>query len=242
MGRRFLVGGNWKANPKTIEEAKKLIDTLNGAKINATNVEVVVAAPFIFLPLLKDHLRKDWAVSAENIYTKDNGAYTGEVTAPMLNSFGIGWTILGHSERRDLLHESDEFLAEKLTQAINHGLHVIFCCGEHLEERQAGKQNEFVSAQIEKMNQYGQLELERLLQHKMPKIWERSSAIFLLLRLIQKLLNRLVSFMVVQLNQITAMISLHNQMLTDSLLVVLHFQLDSSTLSTQLHIASKKEI
>ena len=151
MGRRFLVGGNWKANPKTIEEAKKLIDTLNGAKINATNVEVVVAAPFIFLPLLKDHLRKDWAVSAENIYTKDNGAYTGEVTAPMLNSFGIGWTILGHSERRDLLHESDEFLAEKLTQAINHGLHVIFCCGEHLEERQAGKQNEFVSAQIEKM-------------------------------------------------------------------------------------------
>lgn len=150
MGRRFLVGGNWKANPKTIEEANKLIDTFNGAQVTA-DVEVVVAAPFLFLPLLKDRLRKDWAVSAENIYTKDNGAYTGEVTAPMLNSFGVGWTILGHSERRDILKESDEFLAEKVTQALNKGLKIIFCCGEHLEERQSGQQNAFVSRQIEQM-------------------------------------------------------------------------------------------
>ena len=150
MGRKFLVGGNWKANPKTIEEANKLIDILNGAKVNC-DVEVVVASPFIFLPLLKDRLRKDWHASAENIFTKDNGAYTGEVTAPMLNSFGIGWTILGHSERRDILKESDEFLAEKVTQALKNNLKIIFCCGEHLEEREAGKQNEFVTAQIEKM-------------------------------------------------------------------------------------------
>ena len=150
MGRKFLVGGNWKANPKTIEEANKLIDILNGAKVNC-DVEVVVASPFIFLPLLKDRLRKDWHASAENIFTKDNGAYTGEVTAPMLNSFGIGWTILGHSERRDILKESDEFLAEKVTQALKSNLKIIFCCGEHLEEREAGKQNEFVTAQIEKM-------------------------------------------------------------------------------------------
>ncbi|OHT05862.1 Triosephosphate isomerase, cytosolic [Tritrichomonas foetus] len=150
MGRRFLVGGNWKANPKTIEEAKKLIELLNGAQINA-EVDVVVGAPFIFLPLLKDTLRKDWHPSAENIFTKDNGAFTGEVTAPMLKSFGIEWTILGHSERRDILKEDDDFLAQKVTQALNHGLKIIFCCGEHLEERQAGTQNAFVSAQIEKM-------------------------------------------------------------------------------------------
>lgn len=149
-GRKFFVGGNWKANPKTIEEAEKLIAILNGAEITAP-VEVVIGAPAIFLPMLKDTLRKDWGVSAENIFTKDNGAYTGEITAPMLKSFGIGWTILGHSERRDILKESDEFIAEKATAAINHGLKVIYCCGEHIEERKGGKAIEFVTEQIEKM-------------------------------------------------------------------------------------------
>ena len=148
--RTFFVGGNWKANPKTIEEAKDLIKLLNEAKIDA-KVEVVVAAPHVFLPLLKDNLRKDWEVSAENVFDKASGAYTGEVTAPMLKSFGLNWTILGHSERRDILKESDEFLASKAKFAIENGLKIIYCCGEHLQEREDGKAEEFVSAQIEKM-------------------------------------------------------------------------------------------
>ena len=148
--RKFFVGGNWKANPKTKEEAAALIKILNDAKIDVP-VEVVIGAPAIFLPMVKDTLRKDWGVSAENIFTKDNGAYTGEITAPMLKSFGIDWTILGHSERRDILKETDEFLAEKATQAIKHGLKIIYCCGEHIEERKAKKHVPFVTAQIEKM-------------------------------------------------------------------------------------------
>lgn len=149
-GRTFFVGGNWKANPKTIPEAEQLITLLNDAKVTHP-VEVVIGAPFIFLPMLQDKLRKDWLVSAENIFTKDNGAYTGEVTAPMLKSFGINWTILGHSERRDILHESDEFLCEKVTEALKHNLKIIYCCGEHKEEREAKKHVPFVTAQIEKL-------------------------------------------------------------------------------------------
>jgi triosephosphate isomerase len=149
-GRKFFVGGNWKANPKTKEEAVALIKLLNDAKVDCP-VEVVSGAPAIFLPLLAETLRKDWPVSAENIYSKDNGAFTGEITAPMVKSFGINWTILGHSERRDGFAETDAILAEKATQALNHGMSIIYCCGEHLEERKSGKAIEFVSAQIEKM-------------------------------------------------------------------------------------------
>nr|4O53_A Chain A, Triosephosphate isomerase [Trichomonas vaginalis] len=148
--RTFFVGGNWKANPKTVEEAEKLIEMLNGAKVEG-NVEVVVAAPFLFLPTLQQKLRKDWKVSAENVFTKPNGAFTGEVTVPMIKSFGIEWTILGHSERRDILKEDDEFLAAKAKFALENGMKIIYCCGEHLSEREAGKASEFVSAQIEKM-------------------------------------------------------------------------------------------
>ena len=148
--RTFFVGGNWKANPKTIEEANKLIQLLNDAKIEAP-VEVVIASPHIFLPLLKEKLRNDWESSAENIFDKANGAYTGEVTAPMLKTFGINWTILGHSERRDILKESDDFLASKAKFSLENGLKIIYCCGEHLEEREAGKAREFVSNQIDKM-------------------------------------------------------------------------------------------
>ena len=148
--RTFFVGGNWKANPKTQEEADKLIKVLNDGKIEG-KVEVVVAAPFVYLPMLKQQLRKDWEVSAENIFNKSNGAYTGEVTAPMIKSFGVNWTILGHSERRDILKENDEFLASKAKFALENGLKIIYCCGEHLEEREAGKATEFVGAQIEKM-------------------------------------------------------------------------------------------
>jgi triosephosphate isomerase len=149
-GRKFFVGGNWKANPKTKEEAAALIGILNGAKIDAP-VEVVIAAPAIFLPTLKETLRKDWQTSAENIYPKDSGAYTGEITAPMLKSYGIPWTILGHSERRDILGESDDFLAQKASAALAAGLKIIYCCGEHLAEREAKKAIPFVTAQIEKV-------------------------------------------------------------------------------------------
>jgi triosephosphate isomerase len=148
VARTFFVGGNWKANPTTQEAATSLISTFNAARVTS-NVEVVIAAPFIFLPLLRSVLRPDWAVSAENVFPKSSGAYTGEVTPSMLQAFSIPWTILGHSERRDILKESDAFLAEKSTASLKAGLKIIFCCGEHLEERKGGQAVSFVTAQIE---------------------------------------------------------------------------------------------
>ena len=150
MARTFFVGGNWKANPKTVEEVQKLIEILNAAQINVP-VEVVIGAPAIYLPLLKDKLRKDWGVSAENMYFKPNGAFTGEVTGPMFKSFGIDWTILGHSERRDIFKEDEEMLGAKAAAALEQDFKIIYCCGEHLEERKAGKAEEFVAAQIENL-------------------------------------------------------------------------------------------
>ena len=150
MGRTFIVGANFKANPKTMEEVETLINCFNAAEIKAP-VQVTVAAPAIYLPMVAANLRKDWNPCAENIYTKPNGAFTGEITAPMIKSFGVNWTILGHSERRDIFGESDELLAQKAAFAIENDLHIIFCCGEHLSEREAGKAVEFVSKQIEKL-------------------------------------------------------------------------------------------
>ena len=145
--RRFFVGGNWKANPKTIEEAESIINKFNNAKLTV-RPEVVIAAPFVFLPLLKNKLRKDWNVSAENIFDKPNGAFTGEVTVPMLQSFDINWTILGHSERRDIFGETDEFLQSKASYALDNDMSIIYCCGEHEEERENDKHKEFVEKQI----------------------------------------------------------------------------------------------
>nr|AGM32169.1 triosephosphate isomerase [Coptotermes formosanus] len=150
MSRKFFVGGNWKANPTTVKETNELIELLNKAKITA-NVETVICTPFIYLSLVKSKLRSDFAVGAENVFNKDKGAYTGEITPPMIKDLGVTWTIIGHSERRDILKEDDTFLASKATEALKAGLKIIYCCGEHLEERKAKKEKDFVSAQIDKL-------------------------------------------------------------------------------------------
>ena len=137
--RKFFVGGNWKANPKTCDEAEQIITTFNEAKTTA-QAEVVIAAPFVFLPLLQQKLRKDWQASAENAFDKPNGAFTGEVTIPMIQSMGVNWTILGHSERRDIFEETDEILASKATFALDNRMKIIYCCCEHAEERENVKE------------------------------------------------------------------------------------------------------
>lgn len=150
MSRKFFVGGNWKACPQSKDLALDLIKKLNKAKLKS-KCEVVIAAPSIFLPLLKSELRKDWLPSAQNVFDKEAGAFTGEITPPMLEAFGIKWTILGHSERRDNFHETDEFLTSKAKFALESGLSIIYCCGEHIEERESGEHIGFVTEQIKKL-------------------------------------------------------------------------------------------
>ncbi|CAM8962235.1 unnamed protein product [Rhodiola kirilowii] len=147
MGRKFFVGGNWKCNG-TIEEVKKIVNLLNQSKIPSQDVvEVVVSPPYVFIPLVKSELRPEIQVAAQNCWVKKGGAYTGEVSAEMLANLGIPWVILGHSERRALLNETNEFVGDKVAYALAQGLKVIACVGETLEQRESGSTLEVVAAQ-----------------------------------------------------------------------------------------------
>ncbi len=146
--RKNIVAGNWKMN-KTLQEGVVLATELKEIVSNP-NCEVIIGTPFIHLAtvseLLKDSVIK---VSAENCADKVSGAYTGEVSAAMVKSTGAEYCILGHSERRAYYGETYEILKEKVQLALANDLKPIFCIGEVKEEREAGKQNEVVKAQLE---------------------------------------------------------------------------------------------
>ncbi|WOL16508.1 triosephosphate isomerase, cytosolic [Canna indica] len=147
MGRKFFVGGNWKCNG-TGEEVKKIVSTLNDGKVASSDVvDVVLSPPFVFLPLVKSLLRPDFHVAAQNCWVKKGGAYTGEISAEMLVNLDVPWVILGHSERRALLNESNEFVGDKVAYALSKGLKVIACVGETLEQREAGATMDVVASQ-----------------------------------------------------------------------------------------------
>ncbi|KAG2587001.1 hypothetical protein PVAP13_5NG089900 [Panicum virgatum] len=138
MGRKFFVGGNWKCNGTT-DQVEKIVKTLNEGQVPSPDVvEVVVSPPYVFLPVVKSQLRPEFQVAAQNCWVKKGGAFTGEVSAEMLVNLGVPWVILGHSERRALLGESNEFVGDKVAYALSQGLKVIACVGETLEQREAG--------------------------------------------------------------------------------------------------------
>ncbi|ORY15334.1 Triosephosphate isomerase [Clohesyomyces aquaticus] len=146
MGRQFFVGGNFKMNGN-IKTIRDIVHNINQAKLDP-NVEVVIAPPSLYLLLAREHLRKGIEVAAQNVYDKPNGAFTGEISVDQLKESGITWTILGHSERRVILQEDDQFVASKTKAAIDGGLGVILCCGESLEQREANKTIEVVTTQL----------------------------------------------------------------------------------------------
>jgi len=146
MARKFFVGGNFKMNG-SLDGIKAIIQGLNDAKLNP-EVEVVVSPPAIYLAYTRDLLRKDIGVAAQNVYDKGNGAYTGEISVQQVSDVGAKWVILGHSERRTIIGESDAFVASKTKAALDGGLSVILCCGESLEEREKGVTVEVVTKQL----------------------------------------------------------------------------------------------
>jgi len=146
MGRKFFVGGNFKSNG-TIAGIKSIVDNLNKASLDP-NVEVVISPPAIYLLLTKDLVGNGIKAAAQNVYDKGNGAYTGEISAEQLKDAGIEWVIIGHSERRSLLGESDKFVASKTKAAIKAGLNVVLCIGESLEERETGITLDVVTRQL----------------------------------------------------------------------------------------------
>ncbi|KAL6980538.1 triose-phosphate isomerase, partial [Sarracenia purpurea var. burkii] len=109
--------------------------------------EVVVIPPSVFLSVVKSLLRPDFHVAAQNCWVKKGGAFTGEISAEILVDLGIPWVILGHSERRLLPNESNEFVGDKVAYALSQGLKVIACVGETLEQRESGSTLDVVAAQ-----------------------------------------------------------------------------------------------
>ena len=147
--RKNIVAGNWKMNT-TVSEGVKLATEVNEA-LNGVDAkcEVIICVPFTHLTSCKAVCGEKLHLGAENCADHTKGAYTGEVSASMVASTGADYVILGHSERRAYYGETVEMLAEKTKLALENNLKVIFCIGEVLEEREAGKQNEVVKAQLE---------------------------------------------------------------------------------------------
>ncbi len=148
--RKKIVAGNWKMN-LSLGEGKSLVDgVLAGLPSLTETKQVVIAPPFIHLSQTAQQLQGQSHIStgAQNCYSEASGAFTGEVSASMLQSAGVHYVILGHSERREYFREDDALLAKKTSQALQAGLQVIFCCGEPLDIRDADTQNDFVEKQI----------------------------------------------------------------------------------------------
>ena len=146
--RKKIVAGNWKMNttvPEGVELAKAVV--AKAAEV-PSEVDLIVATPFTHLaPVAAVVNGTRVALSAQNCADKEKGAYTGEVSVSMLTSVGCQYTILGHSERRQYYGETDEKLVEKTKLALAAGLKVILCVGENLQEREANKHFDVVSAQ-----------------------------------------------------------------------------------------------
>lgn len=148
--RKNIVAGNWKMNT-TLEEGVELADQINSAlQGKEKNCEVVICVPFTHLTSVNAVIDpKVIGLGAENCSEHEKGAYTGEVSAPMVKSTGATHVILGHSERRQYFGENNEQLLAKTKQALANGLTPIFCVGEVLEERENGTYNDVVASQVE---------------------------------------------------------------------------------------------
>lgn len=137
MARQFFVGGNFKANGTT-QQITDIIENLNSADL-PKDVEVVVFPPSVYLGLaVALNKQSTISVGAQNVFDKSCGAFTGETCASQLIDVGATWTLTGHSERRTILGESDEFVAQKTKFALDNGVKVVLCIGETLEERKTG--------------------------------------------------------------------------------------------------------
>ena len=149
--RKKIVAGNWKMN-KTADEAKALLsEVVNMIKDEVTSdVTVVLCPPALYLTMARQYVTDDGRVflGAQNCHEKDSGAYTGEISAPMLQSIGVDYVILGHSERRQYFDETNAQLADKVNSALASGLTPIFCCGESRDLRENGDYIGFVKDQL----------------------------------------------------------------------------------------------
>ena len=147
MARRRIIAGNWKMN-MTPSQAVELCATLKDL-VNNDAVDVVYCVPAIdIVPVAEAIKGTNVKLGAENFYIEDKGAFTGEISAPMLKEAGVQYIIIGHSERRDIFGENDILINQKVKKAFASGLSPILCCGESLALRKAGTYCEWIKRQI----------------------------------------------------------------------------------------------
>ena len=147
MSRKKIIAGNWKMN-MTPTEALALVETLKPL-VDNPEVDVVYCVPAIdIVPVVEAVKGTNVQVGAENMYIEEKGAFTGEISPNMIVDAGCKYVIIGHSERREYFKETDEFLNKKVLKALEHGLTPILCCGESLEQREAGVTLDWIRLQI----------------------------------------------------------------------------------------------
>ena len=138
MSRTPFIAGNWKMH-KTVAEAEEYIQALLPLMSSIDGIDIAICVPFTALQAMVDSARGSRVeVFAQNMHEAEEGAYTGEVSAPMLTEIDVHGVVLGHSERRQYFHETDKALSHKLPAALNAGLKPILCVGESEEERERG--------------------------------------------------------------------------------------------------------
>ncbi|MCK1994394.1 triose-phosphate isomerase [Peribacillus muralis] len=148
--RKPIIAGNWKMN-KTLSEATAFLEEVSNLIPKQDVIDTVVCAPALFLDQLVQAAKDtDVKIGAQNMHFEENGAFTGEISPIALADLGVSYVILGHSERREMFNETDEAVNKKAHAAFANQITPIVCCGETLEQREAGETNDFVGSQIEK--------------------------------------------------------------------------------------------
>lgn len=149
--RKPMIAGNWKMH-KDNREALELVEDLTGRVKDIVDVEIVVCPPFTALSDVSRFLEETGSgikLGAQNVFPEPQGAFTGEISPPMLKAVAAEYVIVGHSERREIMGESDGFIARKLRAVMDAGMVPILCVGETLEERERGEATSKVEGQLQ---------------------------------------------------------------------------------------------
>ena len=153
--RQTMVMGNWKMNGR-IDQVRMLLESLANGLADQRNTTSVVFPPAIYLPLAQEILiDSDIKLGAQNVYPKDAGALTGEISAPMLTDYGCRYVLVGHSERRHIFQEDEKFVAEKFHHVKDHGMIPVLCVGETLQERELGLTENVITKQLHAVTRTG---------------------------------------------------------------------------------------